>query len=329
MTQPKASDSGLCQYAGPQGERCKSPAEIGHHCYWHDSSHDKTEENVAARLEARAKTGKPMVGFSLRRANLRGINLVHHGEDGGYKLHHCDLYRADLSRAHLFNIDLHGSSLMKANLSSTNLNCANLEDTDLLGVNLEYSKLDNIKWSKCVLQEKLANRVKNDAKQRADYYEQAEEVYRNLRRTTERQGLFEKAGHFFKREMVMRRYQLPKLSVDRGLSKLVDLFCGYGEEPARVVLFSFAIIVAFAVVYSMLGITDGNTLYVASMDSSFREVYENFSQSLYFSIVTFTTVGYGDLTPVGITRLFAAIEAFVGSFTLALFVVVFVKKMTR
>ncbi len=95
------------------------------------------------------------------------------------------------------------------------------------------------------------------------------------------------------------------------------------------VVFSFAIIVAFAVVYALLGITDGHTIFVASADSSFQEIYENFFQSLYFSIVTFTTVGYGDLTPVGITRLFAAIEAFVGSFTLALFVVVFVKKMTR
>ena len=50
---------------------------------------------------------------------------------------------------------------------------------------------------------------------------------------------------------------------------------------------------------------------------------------MYFSVVTFTTLGYGDLVPVGPSRIIAAIEAFAGSFTLALFVVVFVKKMTR
>ena len=49
----------------------------------------------------------------------------------------------------------------------------------------------------------------------------------------------------------------------------------------------------------------------------------------YFSIVTISTVGYGDIAPVGISRLFAALEAFTGSFSMALFVVVFVKKMTR
>nr|WP_306518632.1 hypothetical protein [Rheinheimera sp.] len=35
------------------------------------------------------------------------------------------------------------------------------------------------------------------------------------------------------------------------------------------------------------------------------------------------------MTPIGVSRLVAAVEAFTGSFTIALFVVVFVKKMTR
>jgi hypothetical protein len=45
--------------------------------------------------------------------------------------------------------------------------------------------------------------------------------------------------------------------------------------------------------------------------------------------VTFTTVGYGDITPVGIARLVAALEAFAGAFLMALFVAVFGKKMMR
>jgi len=37
----------------------------------------------------------------------------------------------------------------------------------------------------------------------------------------------------------------------------------------------------------------------------------------------------GDFNPMGISRTIAVIEAFTGSFTIALFVVVFVKKITR
>ncbi len=40
--------------------------------------------------------------------------------------------------------------------------------------------------------------------------------------------------------------------------------------------------------------------------------------SLYFSAITSTTVGYGDLIPVGIARLFAAIEGFLGFFGVGL-----------
>ncbi len=38
----------------------------------------------------------------------------------------------------------------------------------------------------------------------------------------------------------------------------------------------------------------------------------NFKESLYVSIMTFTTVGYGDILPLGINRLFTSIEAILG-----------------
>jgi len=37
-----------------------------------------------------------------------------------------------------------------------------------------------------------------------------------------------------------------------------------------------------------------------------------FEDALYYSTVTFTTVGYGDITPLGINRLISSIEAFIG-----------------
>lgn len=55
----------------------------------------------------------------------------------------------------------------------------------------------------------------------------------------------------------------------------------------------------------------------------------NFLNCLYFSFVTFTTLGYGDLHPVGITKTFATIEAFTGVFMLALFVLTMGRKMMR
>jgi hypothetical protein len=317
-----------CQYVGPNGELCQHCAEINDFCYWHDKSKDKTEPDLVTRLEKRARSGEPMIGFCLRGANLKGIDLVNHNKKIGFKLCYADLYHCDLSEAHLFNIDLTGSSLMKARINHTNLNCANLHQVNMLGLRLDDVKMDHIRWDDTVIQEIKALKEK-DKKVRFDLLEQAEEIYRSLRKATEAQGLFESAGHFFKREMTMRRLQMPKISSKRVLSKLVDLFCGYGEEPSRVVIFSLIIILTFSLVYFLLGISDGSNTIKFSTELSLLDNLENIIYATYFSVVTFTTLGYGDLVPMGFARLFAAIEAFLGSFTLALFVVVFVKKMTR
>ena len=81
--------------------------------------------------------------------------------------------------------------------------------------------------------------------------------------------------------------------------------------------------------YFMFGVNfNGETIQFSATQNTKTNLMA-LVNSLYFSVVTFTTLGYGDITPLGYSRLIAAFEAFCGSFSLALFVVVFVKKMTR
>ena len=49
---------------------------------------------------------------------------------------------------------------------------------------------------------------------------------------------------------------------------------------------------------------------------------EDFLTSCYMSVVTFTTLGYGDAHPLEVTRIFASIEAVVGLIMMALLVAV-------
>jgi hypothetical protein len=71
---------------------------------------------------------------------------------------------------------------------------------------------------------------------------------------------------------------------------------------------SVIILVLFAQVYTAVGVGgDG------PVDPTFRD-------GLYFSIVTWTTVGYGDFKPVPELRLFAACEALYGYIFLGLIV---------
>lgn len=72
--------------------------------------------------------------------------------------------------------------------------------------------------------------------------------------------------------------------------------------------FLFIFILGFADIYKNVGISDGN------------HVFHESELSLYFSIVTWTTLGYGDFKPIPDGRLIAAFQAMLGYVFLGCFV---------
>lgn len=326
----------LCQYQDPENSAlqkfcCKEHANNSGFCFWHDKSMPKSGSDIKEKLENHAKSGGMLRGIDLSRAKLEGVDLVNHNNKQGYDLSYADLYHANIHSGHLFNINLSNASLMKADCRDANLNCSTLENTNLLGVKWAGSKFENVVIGEKVKQEINAKQAikQGNANLSYDYLQQAEEIYRDLRKHAEQEGIFTLSGFFIHKELTMRRLQLPRYSLKRFISKLVDIFCGYGEAPVRIVGLSIFIIFICAILYSFTGVSYQGTVYQVSSSQTMSENISLFFSSLYFSVVTFTTLGYGDFTPIGISRAIAAIEAFTGSFTIALFVVVFVKKMTR
>jgi len=321
----------LCKYQDPKKHTCPNEANEGGYCYWHDTSVDKSGNDIKNKLQDYASNGGFLRGICLKRANLQDIDLVKQKSKTGYDFSYADFYRVNLKNAHLFNINLTHASLMKADLTHANLNCGNLKKVNLLGVKWKDCKIENIKIGKSIKQEFLARKAtkKGDIETARDYFEQAEEVYRDLRKHTEHAGIFRLSGGLIQKELTMRRMQLPKVSIKRCTSKFVDLFCGYGEAPLRIIGISILIILVCAVLYTFTGLNYQGTILAYSSVQSTEQNFGFFLSCIYYSVVTFTTLGYGDFTPVGLSRAIAAFEAFTGSFTLALFVVVFVKKMTR
>lgn len=320
-----------CSYIDAHGQCCNFQGGNNGLCYWHDPEQIKTGQEFRQLLEKCAQNGLSMAGFKLANADLTGINLTYPGQKKGANLSGADLYRANLKGAQLFAADFTGASLMNADLSYAELKCAHLENANLLGVNLNNSLMELITWGDKVKQEELAFAAHKSGNHQLamEYFQQAEEIYRNLRKECDIHGLNDQAGYFFYREMTVRRLQLPFWSSNRWISKLVDIFCGYGEKPLRVMATSFFSITFFALLYALFGIDESGLIYSTQDRLDFDLFISNFFTCFYFSTVTFTTLGYGDISPVGFSRLIAAIDAFLGSFSIALFVVVFVKRMTR
>lgn len=107
----------------------------------------------------------------------------------------------------------------------------------------------------------------------------------------------------------------------------------YGESPWKVIRFASIAIVLFALIFNRYGIiTTGYKLnfleeYLKRTESNWDileylgPISGNFWNCLYFSVITFTTLGYGDFQPLeGLSRFFASLESALGAIAIALFV---------
>jgi tetratricopeptide (TPR) repeat protein len=102
------------------------------------------------------------------------------------------------------------------------------------------------------------------------------------------------------------------------ISSLSFLIWGYGERPSRAFSAGLIVVLTAAFVYSFG--------YLAKDADIFRP---QFQDAFYFSVVTFTTVGYGDITPVGFMKFVAIVESFCGLFIVPLFVIGLTRKYLR
>ena len=283
-------------------------------CYWHEERTNKypfekfkTKDFKNLDLIEADLQGANLVDADLQGANLEGANLQGANLEGA-NLQGAILVDADLQGAILEYADLQGADLYVANFQGADLYVAKFGDSNLWEAELDEIVINEIHWG----------------------FEQASQIYRNLKNYFRNEGIYERSGHYYYREKVVEKKIYRQENKRKYLgSLLLDLLCGYGEKPGRIIFSSLFWIFFNSIMYFILGIERGVVEIGLSLQAGVSENAMNFLNCLYFSFVTFTTLGYGDLHPVGITKTFATIEAFTGAFMLALFVLTMGRKMMR
>jgi len=174
-------------------------------------------------------------------------------------------------------------------------------------------------------------------------WKELEGIYRRLEQSYQKFGDNSTAGIFYYRKKECIRKQ------SRGLigfiwNNLIKTLCGYGEKPFRVIWASGFIILTSSILFLYLGIellgSEVSNLPARLIDynlslnfqwviMNYEKVIRDWLECLYTSVITFTTLGYGDVHPIGFSRVVASVEAGLGIIMTALFIFVFTRKMLR
>ncbi|HEX9413119.1 MAG TPA: pentapeptide repeat-containing protein [Ktedonobacterales bacterium] len=253
----------------------------------------------------------------LERADLRGAHL------DGAVLGRTHLEEADLSSARLAGAALHEAHLERARLqgvwvdSNTVLTDAMFDDKTQLG-DIHWGgvgavNLTRLDWGRVP---RLGDEtgLKRDAK--AEDYEAAVRVYRQLAAQLRAQGMSEVADRFlYRAQVVQRRVLRKRRRFGQWLgSWFLAALAGYGYAPSRTIVWYLATVTAFAVAYYFLGSTQGHAFLPDG--------------ALVFSVTSFHGRGFFPESlnfESWVTRL-AALEAVTGLFIEISFIATFTQR---
>lgn len=255
-------------------------------------------------------SGAELTATSLKRANLTGTSFKN-----------ANLASVDFDGAHLMRSDLSGASLWHAVFKDTHLVEANLQGADLLKaefcrVKLWHARLENAQH---LSRHSFIGKRPIDERGALS----ASETYRNLKQYFISAGRYDDASWAsFKQMQLERKSLLQNRKIAYIPSLLMGALCGYGEKPYRVIFSSLLMVILYAITFFSLGIL--------KTPPDIGTGALKFWDYLYFSIITFTTVGFGDLTPklIPLFQLLAGSEAFIGAFMMGLFVFTLARRYT-
>lgn len=270
-------------------------------------------------------------GSELKEAVLEGATLV----------------RADLKECDLTEADLTDADLRQAKLQNANLENARMVRSDLLGSNLAGAGLyqaylvdaqinsDTQFNAKCTYEspEEWPEREPTKLVEAAIWqYQQITKLYRDQALTVEA------SKYHQKKEQAKQRYYKDDNPLKWGIQVLNGWLSDYGESPYRVIKISIGTILVLSIIYPISGFQNNGdpVSYAEVIDAAastgtvgtISELARVVGTSVYFSTVTFTTLGYGDVIPLTTgTQALAMIEAFVGALLMAYLVFVLGKQV--
>ena len=277
---------------------------------------DLTKANlVGAQLEGAVLFGATLDQAELLKGNLRGADLTQCSAKG------AGFGGADLEEANFFSSTLTGASFTQSNLTRTDFRTA-----DLTGALLRECRMSGADLSQCVL---VGVDLKGCDATGASFEgaDLRESRLGGLRGGGRAKWIgadilnVDFCGAYLVRRQILDQNYLHEFRTQSRLTEVVYwiwwVTSDCGRSFVRWGLWTAALAAVFAVAYQFVAIDLGGRP-------------DNWMTTIYFSFVTLTTLGYGDIVPTSAAaRLVALAEVTIGYMMLGGLLGIFANKMAR
>lgn len=324
---------------------CYRPSwKDGEACIWHSETDDPPNELYEELV--------PQPGERLDGATIPHIELV---DKDWFEA--CTLIGARFDDTVVRGSSFVGADLREAVFDNVDARHADFSDADIRGgsytsVDFRDATFVNARIAQAAMTNTRVNRETDfgdvsrgerefmEASSQTEYREWAEAAvwtYRTIHSLYVDNALPLEARRFYYREKDMRRRLAWKMGhyVQALKAEGSRWVTGYGMNPYRVVGSAAVVILVCAFLFPLTGgieETSGETSIIWSIDhlgQSIDFLVFIYLKSIYFSIITFTTLGYGDIRPVGnMARAIAGIESLLGALLTAMLVFVLSRRIS-
>jgi uncharacterized protein YjbI with pentapeptide repeats len=264
--------------------------------------------------------------------NIDDMPVIFEGSDITAIFEKCDMSNIISIKTHFYNTKFIETSLYDAIFLDSGFDIVRICDCDL-----RSTKVVGPKWNDFTFEDEHKTTKVNEntffgmamfSKKEKMEVDSAVEAYRSLGKLMEKNDVVAQSSEYFYLFKKIERHRL------KGVRKLISLIsyliCGYGERPFFSLIAAVAVVLICGTLFMVFGVSVNNeTLFFHPSMGKWLPPSENLVYWYHFSLVTFTTVGYGNVVPVGGSIFVSGAEMVLGVILTGIWISTLVRKMTR
>ncbi|WP_081927518.1 pentapeptide repeat-containing protein [Halobellus rufus] len=233
----------------------------------------------------------------------------------------ADLKDADLSNADFSNVVLSGTDMTDVTISDTVFHGADLSKADFFGLDLSRIEIDQgTSFGTTLLYEDQAKDAEG-SDEKAGQWNKDARSHHDLKIMFAENGFSAKARrHYIAQRRARRKEAAAAGDYYTAFASWISWQgTGYGTSIRRVSRNIAAVLLLSTGIYPFLDVGTHNLWIYTPISELIPRFIEAIPESVYFSIITFTTVGFGTIPPSSeLARYFSGIEAFLGTLLMVL-----------